>query len=652
MPSPIRFVFGVHLHQPVGNFDSVFEQHLVEVYQPFLERLDERDVLPVVLHLSGPLLEWLERRGSGYLDLVGNLVARGKLELLLAGMYEPILASLPREDRLEQIAWMREALKARFGVEATGLWLTERVWEPELAADLAAAGVEYALVDDRHFLVTGFAAEDLHVPYTTESDGRRLTLFPIDERLRYLVPFRSPGETAAYLRDLAARKRPLAILADDGEKFGGWPGTREWVYEKGWLDDFLATLAALVDGGEVLLTTFAEARAAVPSGGLAYLPTASYREMEEWSLPAAQARRLAALERAIGEERLRGAEGPLIRGAHWRNFLVKYPEANRMHKKMFALSRLVRQAGNPVEARRAIGRSQCNDAYWHGVFGGLYLPHLRDAVWAELARAEGFLRRGEAPAWEQLDFDGDGRVELWIHHATFSAILGLERGGVIEELTVFAHRINYANVLTRRREVYHDVAPEGGYIGAREAGGAPSIHDLESGMRPDRLPPVDPEERALLSERVLGPEVDSGMHARGDYDPDWSIRETQPQMEITGDDRGVTVTFRVIDLGVSIVEKTYRFEAGGTLEAHYRWRPEAFDPGTFFSPELSVNGPLETTCTPATEVWSYDIATVAKSEKGLEATVQGRALSPRWPIGLGAGEIRVVPKGRVLSAEC
>src|SRR4051812_13450188 len=147
---PIRFTFGLHLHQPVGNFDHVFQQHLEDVYQPLLDRLAQAEFLPVVFHLSGPLLEWLERHASAYLDQVGRLASDGKIELLAAGHYEPVLAALPREDRLEQIGWLRDAIRSRFGVDATGLWLTERVWEPELAADLADAGIRYALVDDRH----------------------------------------------------------------------------------------------------------------------------------------------------------------------------------------------------------------------------------------------------------------------------------------------------------------------------------------------------------------------------------------------------------------------------------------------------------------------------------------------------------------------
>src|SRR5712692_6633261 len=219
-------------------------------------------------------------------------------------------------------------------------------------------------------------------------------------------------------------------------------------------------MAAVVAAGEVRLTTPGRALDQVPSAGLAYLPTASYREMEGWALPPAAALRLAKLEHELGETRLAGPEGALVRGGHWRNFLVKYPEANRMHKKMLALSALCRDRGDPPAARRAIGRAQCNDAYWHGVFGGLYLPHLRAAIWRNLATAEGDLRRGEPLAYEELDFDGDGYPEIWIHSARFSALISPHRGGAVEMLTRFDGLTNLADVLTRRRESYHEIATD------------------------------------------------------------------------------------------------------------------------------------------------------------------------------------------------
>lgn len=638
---PIRFVFGLHLHQPVGNFDHVFEQHVRDVYRPLLERLEARSFLPAVLHVSGPLLEWLEEHDSTYLDILGRLAASGRLELLVAGFYEPVLASLPRQDRVEQIVWMREAIQRRFGVEAEGLWLTERVWEPELAADLAAAGVRYALVDDRHFLVTGFRPDQLHAPLWTESDGRPLALFPIDERLRYLIPFRPPEETAEYLRSLRRGGHRLAVLGDDGEKFGGWPGTREWVYERGWLDRFMDTIHGLIANGEVVLSTLRDALDHVPSGGLAYLPTASYREMEAWSLPPDAAIRLAHLERDLGEDRMAGPDGVLVRGAHWRNFLVKYPESNRMHKKMQALSTLSRRRGDTPEVRRAIGRAQCNDAYWHGVFGGLYLPHLREAVWSNLAAAEQRLRAGEAIAAEVLDFDGDGHAEIWVHSDRFSAVVSPRRGAAIEEYTLFAHGINYADVLTRRREAYHDTALEPAPPAQHDEGGAPSIHELEEGFRLSERPPMDADERAMLQERILPRTLSLEAYACGGYSTAFNWARTGFSYQLLREPGAVELHFRSVADSRHSLQKTLRFEADGTITARYEWGADAGAPGDFFAVELSLFRPLGVAATPEAIVWTHPVETVAKSERGLDRTLQGESLTLRWPVEAGTGSLLI-----------
>ncbi|HEY5219357.1 MAG TPA: 4-alpha-glucanotransferase, partial [Gemmatimonadaceae bacterium] len=101
---PVRFVFGVHLHQPVGNFDHVFAEHARDVYRPLLAQLKRRNLGPALLHISGPLLEWIEEHDHPLVDQLGELAASGAVEFLLAGMYEPILAAIPRVDRVEQIS--------------------------------------------------------------------------------------------------------------------------------------------------------------------------------------------------------------------------------------------------------------------------------------------------------------------------------------------------------------------------------------------------------------------------------------------------------------------------------------------------------------------------------------------------------------------
>ncbi len=641
--APIRFCFGLHLHQPVGNFGYVFEQHVREVYRPFLEHVRAQSFFPITLHVSGPLIEWLDQHEPSLLDDIADLASDGRVELLLAGFYEPILASLPRADRLTQVAWMRDAVKQRLGAEASGLWLTERVWEPDLAADLHDAGVKFILVDDRHFLASGFAREQLHAPFRTEHDGKQIALFPIDERLRYLIPFQPPEDTVAYLRALRARGRMLAVLADDGEKFGGWPGTREWVYESGWLDRFFVAMREVIESGEVVLSRFDDALVAVPSGGLAYLPTASYREMEGWSLPTPAALRFLSLEEELGDERLK-ADGALVRGAHWRNFLVKYPESNRMHKKMQALSGLCRERGDPPAARRAIGRAQCNDAYWHGVFGGLYLPFLRAEIWRNLASAEGELRHGESPQCESIDLDGDGHDELWIHSSRYSALVSPARGGAVEELTRFAPGENLADTLTRRREAYHITALQAatktkatGSI-EHDVNSAPSIHDIEASLALAELPPADLDDRALFIERVLPGDVTLAAYARAEYTALATTAGLAMKAEVESGADVVTVSLRARDDSMT---KVLTFFPDGSVRAKFSWKPVTFPADAWFTTEISVSRPVQLKADAQATVWEHPIETVAKSERGLDRTLQGTAYLVRWPVHLGSAEVEL-----------
>jgi alpha-amylase len=634
---PLRYAFAAHVHQPVGNFSHIFEDHVRDVYLPFLTHMAESELLPISLHVSGPIFEWLEEDGSighEYLDLIGRLVADHRLELLAGGFYEPVLVSLPPEDRAEQILWMREYLERRFGYQAQGLWLTERVWEPCLAADLAEAGMSFALVDDRHFLVNGFERDRLHAPYRTEADGRPIALFPIDEKLRYMIPFRPPREIVDYLAGLRTDGQPMAVFGDDGEKFGGWPGTRRWVYGKDWLGRYTRALAGMVQDGELMPTTFAEALREVPSAGLAYLPSASYREMEGWSLFPVATRRLARLERDLGEERMSGPDGRLVRGGHWRNFLAKYPESNRMHKKMLALSRLCRERGDPPEARRAIARAQCNDPYWHGVFGGLYLPHLRHATWRNLALAERDLRAGEELTFEVVDFDADGHPEIWIHSSAFSAIVSPAHGGVVEEHTLFNLGVNCVDVLTRRREAYHIVEPPG------EAGA--DSQDVEDALLLSTLPPVDAEARALFVDRVLPGDLTRRQYAGGAYEPVFSWAATAAHVDARSAQEHVTLVMRLEaddDSGMWL-EKEMEFQRQGGVVVTYRWDPDAFPSFSFFAPELSVAHDVELQCEPEAEIWKYPITTVGRSETGLEETVQGISVTPRWSTSLGEARVR------------
>jgi len=302
---------------------------------------------------------------------------------------------------------------------------------------------------------------------------------------------------------------------------------------------------------------------------------------------------------------------------------------------MVALSTLSRTRGDPPEARRAIGRAQCNDAYWHGVFGGLYLPHLRAAIWQNLALAECELRRGEALAVERLDLDGDGAEEIWIHSASFSALVSPGRGGVIEEYTLFGPGVNYADVLTRRRESYHEMAlAPAGDAQEAAADGTPTIHDLEQTARLERLPAIDPADRALFVDRVLSGDVTLDMYSGGAFEAVASWARTSFDVSLDRTARAVELVLHPAQQAVppGLLEKRIRFDQGGRLTVTYRWDPAAFPPDAFFCPEISLSHKLEFKIAPMPDVWSFPIVTVSRSERGFEETVQGSSHTPRWPI--------------------
>ena len=284
MSASVALLFGVHAHQPAGNFPHVLEEARARCYRPFLETCYRYPQFRFALHFSGPLLDYLFREHAGDMALLARMVERGQIELFGAGDAEPVLAAIPNRDRLGQIVKLSQKLGVHFGRTPQGAWLTERVWEATVVPALADCGIRYVTVDDYHFLASGKSVAELDGYFTTEEDGRRLDLFPISEALRYRIPFALAEESVAYIEGLAREPGPTAaIYFDDIEKFGIWPETYEWVYEKGWLREFIERV---LGSGKITTQTFGEYRDRARARGVVYLPTTSYIEMNEWTLPA------------------------------------------------------------------------------------------------------------------------------------------------------------------------------------------------------------------------------------------------------------------------------------------------------------------------------------------------------------------------------
>ncbi len=395
------------------------------------------------------------------------------MELLSGGFYEPLLPFIPEKDAIGQVQILNRFLRREIDSRPRGFWLAERVWSPTLPKTISPTGLNYTLVDDSHFRFAGFPQEEMFGYYVTEHEGHPLSLFPINQNLRYAIPFRSPEETIESLSFWATEEGNFAVTyADDGEKFGLWPGTYHWVQEQGWLERFIQALET--NGEWIHLLTFSEYMDRFPPQGRIYLPSASYEEMMEWALPPlsaiAYADMVAELKAAGRFEKYR----PFLRGGSWENFLVKYPESNQMHKKMQYVSAKVHQAleksprpsdsedrdSSPPSSLRALWKGQSNNAYWHGLFGGLYLSHLRNAVYgnliaAEKASEESPTGQGKDLRHEVLDLDKDAQPEIWVASPEWGAMIKPSCGGALIELDYRPKEFNLLNTLTRRPEAYH-----------------------------------------------------------------------------------------------------------------------------------------------------------------------------------------------------
>lgn len=465
MGNQINLILGVHNHQPVDNWDHVIEDAYIKCYKPFLDVLEDHPKVGMSIHYTGYLLDWLFDKHPDIIDQLKRLIQRGQVEMISGAYYEPIIAIIPDADKQGQIEKLTERVEALTGQRPNGLWLAERVWEPHLVKPIAQAGVKYLFLDDSHFKAAGLEESELYGRYTSEEQGKTVDIFPVDKTLRYQIPYASPQEIMDYLGSIASPDgKKSAIYFDDGEKFGVWPGSNRLVFKEKWLDKFFR---ALSDNSQMIKAiTPSQYASQTPPLGRIYLPTASYSEMMEWALPSKQ---LAVYEQAMKE--VPPQYKRFFRAGFWRNFLVKYPEANNIHKKMLYVSekihRLEQEKGiKHEEALDELWKGQSNDIFWHGVFGGLYLTNLRTANYQHLIKAENIvdtlLHGASFLNIEQRDLDCDGQPEILIESTAQNLYLHPHEGGSLFELDYRKKNFNLLDTLARRYESYHDKLGENG----------------------------------------------------------------------------------------------------------------------------------------------------------------------------------------------
>lgn len=634
----IYLLMAIHAHQPVDNFDHVFEEAFRKAYEPFIDVLSDFPEIKISLHISGSLLDWLLRNKPSYIHRIKGMVERGQVEMLTAGYYEPILVLLPDWDKIGQIQLHRSKMRHIFGVEPTGLWLTERVWEPSLPRVLKEAGIKFLIVDDEHFKIAGRDPEELHGYYLTEEGASEVAIFAGSKFLRYSMPFKPVEDTINYMRRKFDEGKLSIAFGDDLEKFGFWPHTYGWVYEEKWLYKFFK---ALMENKDWLRTIhFNHLIENYPPTGRIYLPCASYSEMMEWS------------------------------DNMFRNFLVKYPESNHLQKRMFYLSTRLKGYNAWDEefqtAKLHLYKAQNNDVYWHGIFGGLYLTHLRASAYKHLIKAEKIADKAlgmKFPIYEVRDFDLDGKKEIIYKDEVYNIYLAPENGGVIYELDYKPLEHNIVDVLARRYEKYHEKIRRRQKEAVRATKGANpvSIHELHSFKDEDLEGCLiyDRYRKCAWIDHVYPGDIDPQLIYKNEVEELVQLYNMKYKYEVEKGRIWEGVDFGDFSLGkllkVDSDKLLFEYEGYNGMERARYFAGEfnllLYDPNLLslrefqYARELKIRDEwfgidYEFLFPQGVKFLIYPIETVSDSEAGIERTYQGISLYLIWELPKGSFSFR------------
>jgi hypothetical protein len=201
-------------------------------------------------------------------------------------------------------------------------------------------------------------------------------------------------------------------------------------------------------------------------------------------------------------------------------------------------------------------------------------------------------------------------------------------------------------VLTRRHEAYHEIGAHRPADPASDGQGAPIIHHAEHALHFDGRPPMDREDRALFVDRIIPADLAFEKYVSGDYAPVGSWARVRMRWSASREADTVVVRLEG-ESGAGSLIKEIRIRRDGGLTVRYHLT--AIGPAAVghFAPEISLAAPLDVlvTPTPALPLWRFPIETVAKSERGLDRTLQGMSVTALWPATIGEFAIELGPPG-------
>jgi alpha-amylase len=134
-----------------------------------------------------------------------------------------------------------------------------------------------------------------------------------------------------------------------------------------------------------------------------------------------------------------------------------------MHKRVMALSSRIANiqpknvAGSEIKerAKKHLHMAQSGCVYWHGVFGGFYLNHLREGIYRHLINAENVLDTLDKT--ENISkYMIDDKPIIRLDNKDLSIHVDVEKRAEIIEIDDKLKAFNLINTISRKKEVYHN----------------------------------------------------------------------------------------------------------------------------------------------------------------------------------------------------
>ncbi len=431
-----KLIIGSHNHVPISTNEESLEKRYACVFKPFISSLYRFPDIPMLLHYSGVLLNWFERKHPEFIMILSEMLGRKQIEILGGGFYEPIFPLIPLSDRIGQIELLTTFIRKNLGKRPRGCWIPGFAWEQNMTSAFHTAGMDYVLLESDQFLAAGSLANEIFRPRITEDLGKMITAFPIARELSECVRYEDPrsfvsalgkikhnnaDDVVVIFPDLYAAPRLIDDSSDDSSEDR--------------FDAFFDALLKTVSPEMVTLPSriVKRDRAYAPI----YFPNSAISKEEDDHN---------CLTRTNGHYKENTT--PSLGVTPYRNCLLRSVEINGLYSRMLYTHLLINQLRGDKyrkrSAREELWKAQGIDAYRLRFKDGIGDNNLRKAYYRAIIQAERMTREKGVflPSIINCDIDLDNEKDYLIQGLVINCFIR-SRGAVLYELDYLSKNWNY-----------------------------------------------------------------------------------------------------------------------------------------------------------------------------------------------------------------